>query len=459
MKLEIAGQVLRQGDAAYEKARQNAVWNGRKPNRFPKLIVKATNENDVVEAVRYARANKLKMAVRAGGHSWAGWSVRDEAMLLDLSAMRDIKLDLETGIVSVNPSVKGGDELDPILEPHGLMFAGGHCPSVGVGGFLLQGGMGWNARGWGWAAESVVAIDVVTANGELMRADADQNSDLYWAARGAGPGFFGVVTKFYLQTRARPKALTQSTYLYPTTLHDEVMTWMTNLHSSIATSVEIVVVGIIPPEMTEPMLVVHLLAMVDTYEEAREALLPFETCPVLEQALMRQFAQPTTFAEERREQVRANPEGMRFAVDNAWLEGDAQTVVPLMREAFTTLPTAQTFTLWFSMAPLRTLPDMALSLQTEVYFAVYTIWQDESEDVPCRAWLANQMQRLEPVTAGQYLGDSDLGVRPLRFISNEAFAKLEQLRKKYDPENLFHSYLAKPDAALNQNTWQLEVKP
>jgi hypothetical protein len=150
---------------------------------------------------------------------------------------------------------------------------------------------------------------------------------------------------------------------------------------------------------------------------------------------------------------------MRFAVDNAWLEGDAQTVVPLMREAFTTLPTAQTFTLWFSMAPLRTLPDMALSLQTEVYFAVYTIWQDESEDVPCRDWLANQMRRLEPVTTGQYLGDSDFGVRPLRFISNEAFAKLEQLRKKYDPENLFHSYLAKPDAALNQNTWQLEVKP
>src|SRR3954453_4030712 len=80
------------------------------------------------------------------------------------------------------------------------MFTGGHCESVGIGGFLLQGGQGWNSRRWGWGAENVLAVEVVTADGELVHADPDENADLYWAARGAGPGFPGVVTRFHLRT-------------------------------------------------------------------------------------------------------------------------------------------------------------------------------------------------------------------------------------------------------------------
>ncbi len=94
-------------------------------------------------------------------------------------------------------------ELAPFLESHGRTFTGGHCESVGLGGFLLQGGQGWNSRRWGWGCENVLAVDVVTADGELVHADADENADLYWAARGAGPGFPGVVTRFHLRTYPR----------------------------------------------------------------------------------------------------------------------------------------------------------------------------------------------------------------------------------------------------------------
>lgn len=137
MDLRIKGTALKRGDATYEKARQQAVWNGRKPNRFPALIVQAADESDVVTAVRYAKAHGLKIGVRAGGHSWAGWSVREDALLLDLSGLREMSLDVATGIVRVSPAIKGGLELDPYLEQHGLMFCGGHCPTVGLGGFLL----------------------------------------------------------------------------------------------------------------------------------------------------------------------------------------------------------------------------------------------------------------------------------------------------------------------------------
>ena len=138
--------------------------------------------------------------MRAGGHSWAAWSVRDDALLIDLAGMREMTYDPGTGIATASPAVKGGAELVPFLTSHGRAFPGGHCPSVGIGGFLLQGGQGWNSRKYGWACENVAAIDVVTADGELIRADEEQNSDLLWAARGAGPGFFGVVTRFHLRT-------------------------------------------------------------------------------------------------------------------------------------------------------------------------------------------------------------------------------------------------------------------
>jgi len=115
--------------------------------------------------------------------------VGDDALVIDLGGLQELSYDEATGLVAASPAVKGGSELSPLLEAFGRFFPGGHCPTVGIGGFLLQGGQGWNARGWGWAAEYVEAVDVVTASGELMRASTDENTDLYWAARGAGaPG-------------------------------------------------------------------------------------------------------------------------------------------------------------------------------------------------------------------------------------------------------------------------------
>jgi hypothetical protein len=454
---DFKGATFLQGDAGYEEARVGRVFNARKPKRFPEMVLFPEDEADVIAAVKLANERGWKIAIRAGGHSWAAWSVRDQGMLLDLSRLQEIELDPITNIVRVSPAIKGGEQLAPFLESHGLMFAGGHCPTVGIGGFLLQGGMGWNCRGWGWACESIVAIDVVTASGELVRADATQNTDLYWAARGAGPGFFGVVTRFHLQARAHPKALTQSTQVYPIGLCDDVLRWAQETHGKIDSSVELVVLSLTPPGASEPVMVVHAVAMVDTPEEGRNALAPLETCPVLSQAFVHDVALPTSFADERRDQIQQNPEGCRYAADSAWLEGSPEKVVPLLHDAFTTLPNTKTFTLWFSMAPLRPLPDMALSLQTEIYFAIYTVWDDEADDERCRAWLANCMKKLEPVNAGQYLGDSDFTVRTGKFVGAENWQKLEALRAKHDPRGMFHSYLTSDETTLNTNPWQLEA--
>jgi FAD/FMN-containing dehydrogenase len=196
---------LDRGDAGFEEARVGRIFNRRLTDRQPAAVVRPTTEAEVVEAVRLAREHGWQVAVRSGGHSWAQWSVRSDALVIDLGGLHELQYDEATGIVRASPSTQGGADLAPYLAERGRFFAGGHCPTVGIGGFLLQGGQGWNARGWGWAAEYVEAVDVVTASGELVRADAEQHTDLYWAARGAGPGFPGVVTRFHLRTLPLPR--------------------------------------------------------------------------------------------------------------------------------------------------------------------------------------------------------------------------------------------------------------
>ena len=113
-------------------------------------MLQATSEQDVIDGVRLARERGWQVSVRAGGHSWPGWSVRDDALLIDLAGLNELSLDRETGRATASSSTRGGLELAPFLAARGRMFTGGHCESVAIGGFLLQGGQGWNSRRWGW---------------------------------------------------------------------------------------------------------------------------------------------------------------------------------------------------------------------------------------------------------------------------------------------------------------------
>jgi FAD/FMN-containing dehydrogenase len=455
--MNFKGKIYWRGDAGYENARIGRVFNHRRPERYPNAVFFPENEKEVVAAVRFANEKNYKIAIRAGGHSWAAWSVRDEGILLDLQHLNHIQFDTNTNVAKVQPAVKGGLELNPFLNQYNRFFCGGHCPTVGVGGFLLQGGQGWNARGWGWAAESIIAIDVVTAAGELVRADATQNQDLYWAARGAGPGFFGVVTCFHLQTRPLPKFLTASTYLYPTKYAQTILKWIQELHHSVADTVEIVTLGQSVPSFNgvegeyTPVIIVHALTFNDDESAAFEALKPFETCPVLEEAYVRRVNYQTSLSEQIQLQLEANPEKHRWAVNNAWLQGSPDEIVSLITPAFTDLPNPKAFTLWYSMAPLRALPDMAFSMQTEIYLSMYVLWEDAKEDELNQSWVKQMMQRIQPVTAGQYLGDSDFTVHQRKFISNENWEKLETIRAQRDPNRRFYAYLTNVETTLNQN--------
>jgi FAD/FMN-containing dehydrogenase len=440
---EFQGRFVRRGEAGFTEACVSRVFNQRRQERWPAAVLAAASPADVAAGVRLARRNGWKVTVRSGGHSWAVWSLLEDALLIDLASFTGISYDAATGVVTAGPAVRGGSDLDPFLARHGRFFAGGHCPTVGLGGFLLQGGMGWNCRGWGWAAESIVAMDVVTAEGELVRCSETENEDLFWAARGSGPGFFGVVTAFHLRTRQRFESLTQTTHVYPIEFAEEVLSWLHTARHDVPDCVELVAVGITPPlppgvGYSGPTLVLDGVS----FDGGAQSLAALQTCPVADKALVKKIAEPVEIADLRAEQIRANPEGHRYVVDNAYLAGKTADLIPALTPAFTELPTPQAFSLWFDLAhlPGRNLPDMALSLQTDLYFASYVVCEDPADDDRCTQWVQDTMQRLEPYSPGRYLGDSDLQRRAAPFLTEPSHQRLEAIRGRRDPDGLFPGY-------------------
>jgi FAD/FMN-containing dehydrogenase len=447
--MTLAGEILWRGEPGYEEARVGRVFNARRPDRYPAGVLLAESEDDVVAGVRLAHERGLQVSVRAGGHSWAAWSVRDDALLIELAAMREMTYDPGTGIATASPAVKGGAELVPFLTSHGRAFPGGHCPSVGIGGFLLQGGQGWNSRKYGWACENVAAIDVVTADGELIRADEEQNSDLLWAARGAGPGFFGVVTRFHLRTYQLPRAMTHDTWMFELDDLEPLLEWIDGLLPSLDPVVEPVIAATrLPRPQGPPVLLLHTTAMCDTEDEAERVLAPLVACPIADRAIAHEHGL-TTVELENEAQAAQNPEDHRYAVDCTWTDARAAALAPRLRRLWSELPTEHSFSIWYGWAPSRPLPDMAFSIEGHAYIATYAIWADPADDERHRSWVVEHTRGLAELGKGVYLGDTDFTRRSDRFLSAENFARLEEIRARRDPDGRFCSYLIADGAELN----------
>jgi FAD/FMN-containing dehydrogenase len=433
------------GDRSYEQARGGEMWNRRVPTRYPQVIVQPRCDEHVVAAVRLARKRGLKIAVRSGGHSWAASFLRDGGMLIDLAGMREFTVDTAARTGRLQPGLRGTD-FNRALRKLDLFFPTGHCMTVGLGGFLLQGGFGWNSRLWGPACASVTAIEVVTPDGELARADATQNADLLWAARGAGPGFFGVVTRFEVKLQRRPKIMMRSDYLYPIDVLDEVLRWARSIQPSLARTAECMVFvrrDFFGHRGPGALLTAPVLA--DSREEALAALALLETCPAMSQALIREVNIVTELDDllQGAEDL-LYPRERRWAVDNMWTSAPADDLLPGMRKIAATLPRAPSHMMWMLWGPPQPLPDMAFSKQDDLYIALYAIWQDRAEDAAHQAWVTDHMRSLERFSSGIQLADENLGARPFRFLDDVNFARLQELRAEHDPDGLFHSYMGLP---------------
>ena len=438
----IKGRLYRRGNPDYEEARLATVWNGRVPERYPELIVQAAGEEDVGVAVGKAAQEGMTIGIRSGGHSWSANHLRDSGMLLDLSALRQVTIDSDAGLATVQPG-RLGSELGAMLAERDLFFPGGHCPSVAVGGYLLQGGFGWNGRVHGPACASVEAIDVVTAAGEVIRADEEQNSDLLWAARGAGPGFFAAVTRFHLRLHQPPAVIANSLYIYPLELLDEVFTWADQIGPSVPRNVELMLLVDRDPE-GEVEIAVTGPVLADSEEEARDAVAILRTCPVRDRAKLALEYVPAEMADLYAGADVAYPRGHRYVADNMWTGAPAAELLPGLRRIAETLPEAPSHMLWMNWGPSPPRPDMAYSVEDETYIAVYGVWRDPQLDAVNVSWAAERMREMEHLATGIQLADENLGARPARFVSDRNLARLQSLRRRFDPAGRFHSWMGLP---------------
>jgi FAD/FMN-containing dehydrogenase len=436
-------KVLRRGQDGYEEARCVPAGHARIPDRFPELIVRAEDESDVAAALRIAASEDLKVAVRSGGHSFAMDSLRDGSLLVDVGGVDEVHVDAEARTATVGPGRKCFDLLT-LLSDEDLFFPVGHCKGVGLGGYLLQGGWGWNSRALGVACESVIAVDVVPAEGVVVRADADHEPDLYWAARGAGPGFFGVATRFHLRVHPKPREFGSVNALYPIELLDEVYTWAREVCPEVDRRVEVqLLMGSIfePLGVTGPCVALAAGVFAGSEEEARAAIAITDTCPANDRAIMSTGYFSANVGDAADMVMLFFPETARRCVDNMWTSAPAADLLPGLHAIAETMPPPPSYLLWLDWEARDDPPDiLPCSIESDIYMALYGGWTDAADDDRYEDWAASRMREMEPLAAGIQLADEGLGRRPARFATDEAMARLDVARSTYDPAGRFHSW-------------------
>ncbi len=459
LQSRIKGTVTTRTDPAYESLRCGLTWNQLVPHRYPQLVVQAATEQDVVEAVSFARTRRMKVSVRGGGHNWAGFSLRDASLLIDLGRLNQISIDSKAHTATIQPAVTSL-ELAARLTLHQLAFPVGHCPTVALSGFLLSGGLGWNSNAWGPACFSVEAVRVVIADGSVVVANQEQHADLFWAIRGGGPGFFGVVTQYILKLYPAPRSIGNRTYYYPFQHIEEIGAWVGSIAGQLPKEVELVlVIAAAPPDLADRgrtsngfLGILSATAFVNTAGEVAAALGPLENCPIIRRCLKKQVSTLTTFDALFDMGHRLWPEHHRYLADTLWSNSQPAKPLRTLREYFLRAVSPKSLALCiFSTGGEGStflLPDAAFSVTARTLFLCYAVWNQPEEDFANSEWHRETIAALDSFAVGHYVGESDLVARPMRAersFAHKNWQHFQTIRQRYDPEDIFHGYFRKTE--------------
>ena len=450
LRRRLRGSLISVYEPGFGAAADAMIWNGRKPERRARLIVHAACVEDVQEAVRYAAAQKLTVSPRGGGHHFTGISTQAD-MVVDLGALDTLKIDTARRIVTAGPAVTNA-RLAAALDRHGLAFPVGHCGSVPISGYLLGGGFGWNSGAWGIACFSVEEAEIVTPDGELRRASATENADLFWAVRGAGPGFFGIVTAYKLKAQQAPRAIMSTIRIYPLEAAQAVAEWAEAVMGKALANVEFTVkISAPPPQMNagdRPCIEAIATVFASGESEARTILSTLgEGAP---ETIMTIFEMPATFDDLYGITAQSTPQGHRYAVDTLWSDSRLPDVLPIIANGFADAPSRDCMALMVLRSPQSAVPgDAAFSKIGRIFGAVYAIWEDSEADAAQFDWLRGTMARATPLSSGVYVGEGDIDLpeRHAAAHSAEATARLSALRAAWDPAGLFGTALRPQQAS------------
>jgi FAD/FMN-containing dehydrogenase len=429
------GRLITSGDVEYDDWRR--VWNGM-IDRRPALIVRCAGPADVRAAVQLARAEGLPVSVRGGGHSIAGNAVCDGGLMIDLSAMKEIRVDPAAREAVAGPGVLWG-EFDRATQEFDLATPGGQVSHTGIAGLTLGGGIGYLMGKHGATCDNVLSLEVVTSEGDSVVASEDQNSDLFWAMRGAG-GNFGIVTSF----RYRVHPLTEvfgGLLLYPREVAAELIAFHREFLPGTPDELDTTIGFLNSPEGIPLVAVVAVYA--GSAADGARVLQPLRNFgkPVAD------LLHPTSYVEVQSMLDAAVPHGHRYYWKSNFLPDLHPELTAKLHEGANAMPSPLSMVLMFEIkGQIHRVPKDAMAFDhRDVNFEMSIIghWTDSSADVENTQWCRDVWKSAQPYASAavytNHMAADETTERVRDGYGQSKFEKLAALKAKWDPDNFFRS--------------------
>ena len=454
LRASLEGTVVSANDEKYEIYRLAMVWQMLKPRRYPAIIVQAASVADIIHAVKFGRRHNYQVSVRCGGHNYVSSFLADGTLALDVSRLQSIELDPVRRTAKIGPGVHSRT-LAEELAKYGFAFPVAHPGRIAMGGYLLGGGQGWNSQAWGGTAcLNIESVEVVTADGELITANRQQNKNLYWAARGAGPCFFGVVTSFTLKLFENPKSLLRSTYVWPIDAATEVSAWAHKKAMEMPDFVETWFFLTAAPSadtdnvesrQSEKICILQSSAFASDEASARAALAPLANAEEELQAscLEKHELEKLSFL-SLLDETDAVSLPWHYAADNMWTDDSPEALTASLIDHMATMPSDKSAVIFLLRPHGEQRPGDDLPILGKIYFLCFNVWTDVEQSQANIEWRDQTMALAMPYSKGHYINEADFLARPSRVkdsFRSTAWEKLKAVRDKYDPDHVFHTQL------------------
>jgi len=436
------GQVVRPDDPGYDVHRK--IWNGSF-DRHPAVIVRCAGGADVVAAVRLGRSSGLPVTVRSGGHSFSGQSVADDALMIDLSLMKGIRIDPEKRTALVQAGVLLG-ELDDATQAHGLAVPSGIVTHTGVAGLTLGGGIGWIMRKHGLSIDQLVSVRLVTADGEHVRASADENPELFWGVRGGG-GNFGIVTEFEFRCVPLGPQVLAGPVFWPMEQSAEVLRfyrdWVADAPDELMTIVihrKAPPLGFIPEHLHGKPVVMVICCWVGDLEDGEKFIRPLREfgAPVAD------LCSPKPYVTHQAMFDPSFPPGRWYYYKSCDVAELSDDIIDITVEHSLRIDSPLTsFPIWQMGGAVARVNDDETAFNGRSAGFTFNIGActDGSEGFDKeRAWVRDFWSALEPWHQGVYvnfLGDEGTE-RVRQSYGLKKYDRLQALKRDYDPDNFFH---------------------